>query len=153
MSLEQSIEKLTAAIEAFTGVLVTQGAVGKAAGAPAAAAPAPRAPGRQAKGAAAPAPVPAADEGLDSGLGADDGGLGADDGGLGSDEAPAISGEEAKKVVLAYRDKVVKLKGTDEGLNLTRQLMKKHVAALNDISDENAAEIHKTFTAALSKLK
>lgn len=153
MSLEQSIEKLTAAIEAATGVLVTQGAAGKATGAPAAAAaPAPRGPGRQAKGAAAPAPAPATDEGLDGGLGADDGGLGADDGGLGGEEA-AISGEEAKKVVLAYRDKVVKLKGSEEGLNLTRQLMKKHVAALADISDDNAAEIHKTFTAALSKLK
>lgn len=156
MSLEQAIDKLTAAIEAATGVLVTLGAANKAAaGTPA---PTPAAPPAASKGAAGkgkaastPAPPPAADEGL----GGDDGGLGGDDGGLGGDdELPAgVTPEEAKAAVLAYRDKAIKLKGKDDGLNLTRTAMKKFVAALDEINDENAAEIHKAFTAAVAKLK
>lgn len=153
MSLEQAIEKLTAAIEAATGVLVTLGAVGKVAGAPAstpapapAPAPAPKV-GRPAKAPPAPAPAP-----VDEGLGDDDGGLG-EDNGLGGADEPVVTVEEAKAAVLAYRDKAIKTIGKDEGLNTTRALMKKYVAALDDISDENAAEIYKAFTAAVSKIK
>lgn len=149
MSLEQAIEKLTAAIEAATGVLVTlQAAAGKAAPSTPASTPAPApARGRPPK---APPPAPApTDEGLggddDSGLGGDD------DGGLGGGET-TVTGEEAKAAVLAYRDKAIKLKGKDEGLKATRELMKKHVQALDDINDENAADIHKAFTAAIGKL-
>lgn len=155
MSLEQSIDELnatmktlTAAIEAATGVFVALGgASGKAAGTPpAASTPATR--GRP-KAAATPAPAPdAADEGF-----GDDGGLGGDDGGLGGDDTAGVTGEQAKAAVIAYRDKAVKLKGKEEGLNLTRSMMKKYVAALDDIDDSNASEIHKAFTSAITKLK
>lgn len=160
MSLEQSIEKLTAAIEAATGVLVALGALpsGKPAATPAATPaaapatePAKRGPGRPAK-TPAPAPAPAADDG---GLGGDDdGGLGGgdDDGGLGGGE-PTVTVEEAKAAVLAYRDKAIKVKGKDDGLSATRTLMKKYVPTLDDIKDENAAEVHAAFTKEIAKLK
>ena len=148
MSLEQAIEKLTAAIEAATGVLVALGA--KAPGA--AAAPAAAAPEAPKRGRPATKTTAAAD---DAGLGGDDGGLGGDDGGLGGglggDEG--ATPEEAKAAVLAYRDKAIKLKGKDEGLNATRTLMKKHVAALDDINADNAAAVHAAFTTAITKLK
>ena len=153
MSLEQSIEKLTAAIEAATGVLVALGSTGKAPAA-VATAPAPtveagakRGP-KPGKAAAAPPPEPEA--GLNEGL---DGGLDGDDGGLGAESTSSVTIEAAKAAVLAYRDKAIKLKGKDEGLNATRTLMKKHVNALDDIDDENAATVHAAFTTALSKLK
>jgi hypothetical protein len=157
MSFEQSIDQLTAAVkalsaavEAHTGVLVAHGgAAGKPAAAPP---PASRASGKgkAAAPAPAPAPAPAAEDG---GLG-DDGFGDDDDGGLGGDDTAteAISAEDAKAVVLAYRDKAVKTKGREEGLNLARSLMKKHVQAIDDIDAKNAAEIHKAFTAALAKL-
>ena len=157
MSLEQSVDKLTAAvaaataaIEAATGVLVTLAAAGKGGGPPPTTPPpAPR--GRPPKNSAASPPPPA--EPADEGLG-DDGGLGDDDGGLGGDDAtPAVSAEQAKAAVLAYRDKAIKLKGKEEGLAATRKLMKAHVAALEDIDDEKAAEVHKAFTDAIAKLK
>jgi hypothetical protein len=158
MSLEQAIDKLTAAIEAATGVLVTLGAVSKATGSTPAPTPAPtpRPPGRPkgstaaaAAAAAAPTPEPAANEELDESGGLDD------DSGLGGDDSgePGLTAEDAKAAVLAYRDKAIKTLGKEEGLNATRALMKKYVAALDDISADNAAEIHKAFAAALPKLK
>jgi len=158
MSLEQAIEKLTAALEAATGVLVALGATPKAAApaaaAPAASTPAP-APAKGSKKAAAPAPAaPPADDGGGLGGDGDDGGLGGDDGGLGGDDdGPTVSPEEAKAAVLAYRDKAIKVKGKDEGLSATRTLMKKHVQSLDEIKDANAAEVHAVFTAAIAKLK
>lgn len=160
MSLEASIEKLTAAIEAATGVLVALGAGGvkasAAASAPApaaAAAPAAEAPKRGrptgSGKAAAPAPAPAADDG---GLGEDDGGLGGDDGGLGGGEE-AVTPEQAKDAVFAYRDKACKLKGRDNGLAETRTLMRKFVASVDAISADNAGEIFKAFNDAAAKLK
>lgn len=148
MSLEQAIEKLTAALEAATGVLVTQAATDKAPAATSAPAPAEgkQRPGRK------PAAAPAADEGgglddeADGGLG---GGL---DEGLGGDEG-GVTVEQAKAAVLAFRDRAIALKGKDEGLSATRTLMKKYVAALDDIDDEKAAAVHAAFTTAISKLK
>lgn len=164
MSLEQSIDELNAtvkalaaAVEAATGVLVALGgASGKPAGTPpAASTPAPRAPGRPKAAAPAPTPAPAPAPAEDEGLGGDDDtGLGDDDGGLGGDDsAGGVTGEQAKAAVLAYRDKAIKVKGKEEGMTLTRQLMKKHVAALDDIDDSNASAVHTAFTTALGKLK
>jgi hypothetical protein len=149
MSLEQAIEKLTAALEAATGVLVTQAATGKAPAATSAPAPAEgkQRPGRK------PAAAPAADEGGGLDDEADGGGLGGGlDEGLGGDES-GVTVEQAKAAVLAFRDRAIALKGKDEGLSATRTLMKKYVAALDDIDDEKAAAVHAAFTTAISKLK
>lgn len=154
MSLEDSINKLTAALEAATGALIAAsakaGATVAAAPAPATQTPPKRGPGRPKAETAAPA-----DAG-DGGLGADDGGLdgglGEDDGGLGGGE-PAVTPEDAKTAVLAYRDKAIKLKGKDAGLGETRALMNKFVKSLDDIKDDNAAAVKKAFDDAVAKLK
>lgn len=150
MSLEQSLDKLTAAIEAATGVLVALGAAGvkPAADKPAGDKPATTTTGKGKPAATKPADKPADD----GGLGGDDGGLGGGDEGLGGDET-TVTGDEAKAAVLAYRDKLIKLKGKEEGLSMTRTLMKKHVASLDDINDDNAAAIKAAFDAASAKVK
>lgn len=165
MALEQLIEKLTAAIEAHTGVLVTMGGLStkaqekdpietKTNGAAApngngatATQPTPpkRGPGRPPAAPKAPVVEPPSE---DEGLGDDD-----DFGGSGLDEELSVTAEQGRAAVLAYRDKAIKVKGKDEGLSKTRALMKKYVANLDEITADNAAEIKTEFDAAIAKLK
>lgn len=140
MSFETAIEKLTAAIEAATGVLVATGA-----GA------APRSEPKTAtvvstNGAAKPKPAAKVEEPDD------DGGLGDDDDALGGDAGPTA--ESAKAAVFAYRDKAIALLGSkEEALSSTRALMRKHVQSVDEIDDSNAAAVEAAFTAAMGKLK
>lgn len=175
MSIEQSLEKLTAAIEAVTGVLVAmQGGASAAitevkvaapkvaADAPAEAAPTAGKRGRPAK-AAAPAPSSkmnanghaAASSESDGFALDDDDALGEGDD-LGGDDlggVDEVSADEAKGAILAYRDAAVKIKGKDAGLAQTRAIMKKFVSSLDEVTAANAALIHKTFTAESARLK
>jgi hypothetical protein len=168
MSFEQSIEKLTAAIEAATGVLVTSlgtriappvtAPPGQQESKPNGAANGSAEPPKRGKGrpAATVTPIKAEESPDDDTLGGEDddelGGM--DDDELGSDDAPGVTVEEARTALMTFRDAAVKaLGGKEEGLAATRVIMKKFIAKVDDLNSDNAAAVHKAFTEALPKLK
>ena len=180
MTFENSLDRLTAAIEALTGVLVTMGdkpptdpvalhAVSTAPATNGAAGPplvASKRRGRPPKAVPValptpPAPneatVPAAPQEV---LPFDDDDLGMDDeydDALGdsldgdtpdSPASPSVTAKEAKEAVFAYRDKLIALKGKDQGIATARSLLRQHVQSVDDINDSNAAAIHAAFIGA-----
>jgi hypothetical protein len=142
MSLEQSLEKLTAAVEALTGVLVaSQG--NAPAPAPAVTSDGPKR-GRPTKeeAAAKAAAAAAAPPAKSAPPAVDDEGLGGDDDeGLGED--PEVNPAEAKAALLAFRDCAVEKLGKEKGIGEVRLILKKYAPSLDGIDAMNADQCAK----------